>query len=152
MIRFAGREIVRTVGAYRVLETSHPPVVFVPMGDVAAGVLVESAKRPTACEWKGWARYFDVVVGDVVVGDVVAGERVAQAAAFCYDEPTRGFEAIAGCPSFYAGPMERDGGDAGDGCFVDGERVVPQPGGFYSGWITRDVSGPFKGIAGSWGW
>lgn len=161
-IVFGGREIVRTVGALRVLETSHPPVVFVPPGDIAPGVLVKSERRPTACEWKGWARYFDVVVG----------ERVAVAAAFCYDEPTRGFEPISGFLSFYAGPMERAGGggtagtgavggdggdggdrgDRGDGCFVDGERVVPQPGGFYSGWITRDVAGPFKGVAGSWGW
>ncbi len=139
---FGGREIVRTVGAYRVLETSHPPVVFVPPGDVASGVLVESERRPTACEWKGWARYFDVVVG----------ERLAPAAAFSYDDPTPGFEPIAGFVSFYAGAMERGGEGDRDGCFVDGERVVPQPGGFYSGWITREVSGPFKGIAGSWGW
>ena len=37
-------------------------------------------------------------------------------------------------------------------CYVDGERVLPQAGGFYGGWITSDVVGPFKGEPGSWGW
>ena len=45
---------------------------------------------------------------------------------------------------FYAGPL--------DGCFVDGEKVLPQPGGFYGGWITSDIVGPFKGEPGTWGW
>jgi hypothetical protein len=46
--------------------------------------------------------------------------------------------------AFYAGPLDR--------CTVDGEQVVPQPGGFYGGWITSDLAGPFKGVPGSMGW
>jgi hypothetical protein len=86
------------------------------------------------CEWKGAARYYDVVVGD----------RRAPRAAWSYPAPTASFAMIAGCFAFYAQLL--------DECLVDGERVVPQPGGFYGGWITSDVVGPFKGEPGSQGW
>jgi len=138
-IEFGGREIARTVGALKVLETSHPPVYFIPPGDFVEGVLRRSGKPSTACEWKGWATYHDVVV----VGDR-GDETVASEAAFSYEAPVARFADVRGMVSVYAGPM--------DGCFVGGERVTPQPGGFYSGWITADVSGPFKGGPGSWGW
>ena len=39
-----------------------------------------------------------------------------------------------------------------DACYVDGELVTAQAGDFYGGWITKDIVGPFKGSAGSWGW
>jgi hypothetical protein len=88
--------------------------------------------RPAAghsfCEWKGVARYLDVVAPD---------GRVLQRVAWHYPKPTTAFAPLAGWIALYAGPM--------DGCWVDGERVVPQPGGFYGGWITSDVEGPFKG-------
>jgi uncharacterized protein (DUF427 family) len=134
VIEFGGRVIVRTTGAFRVLETSHPPVFFVPPSDIEAGALVPSSKASTSCEWKGRARYFDVVS---------SGAR-AEEAAFAYDRPVARFAELAGHVSFYAGPM--------DACLVGGVRARPQPGGFYSGWITPDVCGPFKGIPGSWGW
>ncbi len=86
------------------------------------------------CEWKGTARYYSVRVG----------QRMAPDAAWSYPRPTPPFAPIAGYVAFYAGLM--------DACYVDDEQVVPQPGGFYGGWITKDIVGPFKGVPGSWGW
>ena len=86
------------------------------------------------CEWKGQASYFSVALGDVRL------ERVA----WCYRAPTPEFRPIRDYLAFYPEPM--------DGCFVDGERVAPQPGDFYGGWITSDLEGPFKGGPGTRGW
>jgi uncharacterized protein (DUF427 family) len=130
---FHGVTLVDTVRAQRVLETSHPPVYYVPREDVRMEHLRPAAGR-SYCEWKGWAEYFDVLVGG----------RTAPRAAWSYPDPTPAFAPIRGCLAFYAGPM--------DACCVDGERVTPQPGGFYGGWITADVVGPFKGVPGSGGW
>src|SRR5688572_20349950 len=130
---FNGRTIVDSRRAKRVLETSHPPVYYVPPEDVAPGVLRETPRR-TVCEWKGGATYYTVAVGD----------RTAPDAAWAYLDPTPAFAPIRGYVAFYPAPM--------DECRVDGERVVPQPGGFYGGWITADVVGPFKGEAGTLGW
>jgi uncharacterized protein (DUF427 family) len=132
-IVFAGATIADTTHAWRVLETSHPPVYYLPPGEVRRDLLVPSS-RASFCEWKGQAAYWSVVVG----------ERTAPDAVYAYPAPTPAFGAIRGYFAFYAGPM--------DGCFVDGERVIPQAGGFYGGWITRDIVGPFKGGPGSEGW
>lgn len=129
-----GEVIVDTRGAHRVLETSHPPVYYVPIEDVAPGALMPSGGRQSDCEWKGLASYFDVV----------AGGQCAERAAWTYREPRRGFEPIRDAVAFYPGLMEA--------CYVDDERVEPQPGGFYGGWITSDVVGPFKGAPGTLGW
>jgi uncharacterized protein (DUF427 family) len=130
---FAGIPLADSRRAIRVLETSHPPNYYLPPSDVDVSRLVE-APGLSICEWKGHASYFTVV----------AGNRRAEKAAWSYPEPAPAFEAIRGFIAFYAGPM--------DACYVDGERVVPQPGGFYGGWITRNIKGPFKGEAGSIGW
>jgi uncharacterized protein (DUF427 family) len=128
-----GQTIADTTAAYRVLETSHPPNYYFPPDDVADGALGR-APNASFCEWKGRAHYFTVRGG----GDVV------DEGAWGYDEPSEAFAAIRGYVAFYPGRM--------DACFVDGERVVPQPGDFYGGWITRSVVGPFKGGPGSRGW
>jgi len=132
-ITFAGRVIARTDRSWRVLETSHPPTYYLPRRAFEAGVLRE-APGATWCEWKGGAAYFDLVVGD----------RVATRAAWTYPEPSAGYEVIAGAVAVMAASVER--------CTVDGETVLPQPGGFYGGWITGDVVGPFKGAPGTLGW
>lgn len=132
-IDFNGVTIVETDNALRVLETSHPPNIYVPFADLAADVLTPSTER-TVCEWKGAAEYWDIRVGD----------RVAPAAAWSYPAPRRGFEALTDHLSFYPQLM--------DSCYLGGELVTPQPGGFYGGWITSDVVGPFKGGAQTWGW
>ncbi len=132
-IHFAGRPIARTDHAVRVLETSHPPTFYLPREAFADGVL-QPVGGSTWCEWKGRASYFDIVVGDAV----------APRAAWTYETPSPGFEAIAGMVAVMAGLVDR--------CTVNGETVTPQPGGFYGGWITSAVVGPFKGEPGTMGW
>jgi uncharacterized protein (DUF427 family) len=130
---FAGETIAETRRSLRVLETSHPPAYYIPMAAVRQGVLVPSSLR-TWCEFKGEAAYFDVVLGDAV----------AAAAAWQYPRPAPGYEAMAGHVAFFPARMEA--------CFVDEERVAPQQGDFYGGWITSDIVGPFKGGPGTRLW
>lgn len=125
-------EIARTDDACRVLETAGAPAIYIPSEDVAAGFL-RSGAGSSFCEWKGRARYFDVVAGD----------EVAPNAAWSYPEPTPAFATIRGWVSFYPGLLD---------CYLDDERVVPQPGGFYGGWVTAEICGPIKGVRGSAGW
>lgn len=132
-IIFNGVTIADTQRAKRVLETSHPPVYYIPLEDIKQECLVKSP-RTTFCEWKGQGAYYHVVVGDRRLDDV----------AWYYPQPTPAFASIKDCVAFYAAPM--------DACYVDGEKVEPQPGNFYGGWVTSDVVGPFKGVPGSWGW
>jgi uncharacterized protein (DUF427 family) len=133
VVEFGGRVVADTVRAVRVCEASHPPVYYVPLEDVAEGVL-EPAQGGSCCEWKGAATYWDVVLD---------GRRVPQAG-WSYEDPTPGFEHLRGAVAFYPGKVDR--------ALVDGEQAQPQPGGFYGGWITAEVAGPFKGGAGSLGW
>ena len=132
-IEMSDQVIAQTTRAIRVLETSHPPVYFLPPEDILPGVL-RPRRGISFCEWKGQAVYFDVHSGD----------RVAPRAAWSYPNPNGRARALAGYMAFYAEPMDR--------CLVDGELVTPQPGSFYGGWITKDVVGPFKGAPGTEGW
>ncbi|WP_192924990.1 DUF427 domain-containing protein [Sodalinema gerasimenkoae] len=132
-IVFNDEVIADTEKAYRVLETSHPPVYYFPPEDIQMEVL-KSSPRQTFCEWKGACRYYSVEVGD----------KQAREAAWYYPNPVPEFAAIAGYVSFYASQM--------DACYIRDEKVDAQPGDFYGGWITQDIVGPFKGIQGSWGW
>ena len=133
VVVLGGVTIAETRGAYRVLETSHPPNYYFPPGSVLNGALVP-VDGSSFCEWKGRAHYFDVRGGD----------RVASRAAWGYAAPSERFAAIRDHVAFFPGLM--------DACFVDGERVEPQDGGFYGGWITTMVVGPFKGGPGTRGW
>ncbi|MGI0493842.1 DUF427 domain-containing protein [Alkalinema pantanalense CENA528] len=128
-----GVTVADTRRAYRVLETSHPPVYYIPPEDINQTYLLPSA-RTTFCEWKGQGSYYTLTIENVQHPDI----------AWYYSDPTPAFAAIKNYVAFYAAPM--------DACYVDGEKVTPQPGGFYGGWITQDIVGPFKGEPGSWGW
>lgn len=132
-IIFNGEIIADTHRAKRVLETSHPPVYYIPFEDIKPGILLKTS-RPSWCEWKGWCSYYTVRVGD----------KQAENAAWSYLNPIPAFLAIQNCVSFYAWLM--------DACSVDGELVRPQPGNFYGGWITSEIVGPFKGEPGTLGW
>ncbi|QTE28200.1 DUF427 domain-containing protein [Pengzhenrongella sicca] len=132
-VRFGGRVVVDTTDAVRVLETSHPPVYYLPRAAFAPGTLVEGGGA-SRCEFKGDARYVDLR----------AGSAGAAHAGWYYPEPWPGYEALAGRVALYPGATE--------GCEVDGEPVTPQVGGFYGGWITARVVGPFKGAPGTLGW
>ncbi len=133
LIRLGGQVICETTRSWQVLETSHPPTYYLPQDDFVAGAL-RPAAGSSFCEWKGAARYLDVV----------GGGRTASRAGWYYPAPSPRFVALAGHVAVYAGAM--------DECLVDGERVTPQPGGIYGGWITSSVAGPFKGVPGSSGW
>ena len=124
--------IAKTRAAYRILETASPPTVYLPPQDVRLELL-EPAAGGSVCEWKGKARYFSIRLRG----------RLLRHAAWCYPEPFPEFEAIADYVSFYPSML---------GCYVDGERAGPQPGGFYGGWVTADVIGPFKGEPGTEWW
>lgn len=125
--------IVKSSNSKRVLETSHPPVYYIPQIDILMQHLV-IASGTSFCEWKGEANYYSLEVN---------GKRLEKVA-WSYPKPTNRFEIIKDHLAFYAHSM--------DACYVDQELVTPQPGNFYGGWITSDVVGPFKGGPGSWGW
>ncbi len=132
-IVFNGVTIAETRRARRVLETSHPPVYYIPLEDVTPGVFTPTSGT-TSCEFKGAASYYDIVVG----------ERTLARGAWTYRQPAPAFATIADHIAVYPGQM--------DACYVDGERVQAQPGDFYGGWITAAIVGPFKGGAGTRGW
>ncbi|EAQ28057.1 hypothetical protein NAP1_10698 [Erythrobacter sp. NAP1] len=132
-VRHKGVDLVDSTSAYRTLETSHPPTYYIPRADIAMDYLEPNARR-SLCEWKGQARYFDIAIG---------GTRI-DAGAWTYPEPTPGFAPIRDMIAFYPDPL--------DECLVDGEKITPQPGGFYGGWISQYEAGPFKGIPGSRFW
>lgn len=132
-ILFNGVVIADSRNAYRVLETSHPPVYYIPPDEIQMEYLQPSSQG-SYCEWKGMAGYYTIVVGN----------QQAVNAAWSYPQPTPDFALIKDYVAFYPSKMEA--------CYVDGEKVIPQPGQFYGGWITSDIVGPFKGESGSWGW
>jgi uncharacterized protein (DUF427 family) len=132
VVRAGQLEIASTRRSVRILETASPPTFYLPREDVHTEFL-RPANGGSFCEWKGQASYFDAISADEVL----------EKAAWSYQRPFLAFSAIAGYISFYPGRIE---------CYVDGERVRPQAGGFYGGWITDEIVGPFKGEAGTGGW
>ncbi len=129
----AGETIVEAPHAMRVLETSQAPAYYVADEFVDRGHVV-SAGRRSGCEWKGTASYADVVVG----------EHRASESCWTYPDPTPAFESIRDHWAFYAQVL--------DECWVDDERVDGNEGSFYGGWITANVTGPYKGAAGTMFW
>lgn len=132
-IALGGQTVADTLRALRVCETASPPTYYLPIADIAPDALI-SAPGTSWCEWKGRAVYWSVR----------GGGREAPRAAWSYPEPSPAFAALRDHVAFYAGPM--------DGCWVGDERVTPQPGGFYGGWVTADLVGPFKGEPGTGHW
>ena len=133
-IELAGKVLADSIRAVRVLETSHPPTIYIPLGDIREDLLAPSAARPTWCEFKGAARYLDAIV---------QGRRV-EAVGWTYPDPSPGYEALREHVAFYPGRV--------DAAWLDDERVQAQPGDFYGGWITGELLGPFKGAPGTLGW
>jgi uncharacterized protein (DUF427 family) len=132
-IELGGVVVAETRSALRVLETSHPPGYYLPVDAFVEGAL-QTASGSSWCEWKGTATYLDVLGGD----------RRAERAGWTYPDPVPGFEALRGHVAVYPGLVDR--------VTVDGEVVRPQEGGFYGGWVTDRVVGPFKGPPGTLGW
>lgn len=132
-ITFAGETIADSTSTFRVLETSHPPVFYIPGADVEMAFMYPTLST-SWCEWKGRAAYWTVNVGDHEQVD----------AAWAYPSPVTAYAALAGHFAFYPSKM--------DECRVDEELITPQEGDFYGGWVTNEIVGPFNGGAGTWGW
>jgi len=128
-VRVGDRLVASTNAAVRVLETSHPPSFYVPPHSVIPGTL-SIVPGNSHCEWKGPAEYLGLLSDGAPIG-------------WRYTAPYPDFALWAGYVSFYPDRAE---------CWVDGERVRAQAGGFYGGWITDEIVGPFKGEAGTSGW
>ena len=132
VVRAGAIKIAESRATYRVLETASPPTFYIPPDDIRMDMLFDG-NGTSYCEWKGAARYWSLKLQD----------RVLENIAWDYDSPNPAFAIIAGYVSFYPGRIE---------CLVDGERVRPQPGGFYGGWLTDDIAGPVKGPPGTSHW
>lgn len=132
-IQWDGVPVAHCRRALRLLETAHPPTFYLPWEDVDRGVVMPGSGTTSFCEWKGPARYWSLTRGGKTLRNV----------AWSYPQPLAGAEAVANCVAFYAHDLD---------CRVDGHRVTPQAGGFYGGWITPELVGPFKGDPGSAGW
>ncbi len=132
-VEFGGETVADSVRAYRLLETSHPPTYYIPPEDIRREFLRANARR-TFCEFKGSASYWDLVTR----------ERASVAAAWSYASPAGAYSMLRDHVAFYA--------HKADACFVGEERVQAQEGDFYGGWITSEITGPFKGAAGTRGW
>jgi uncharacterized protein (DUF427 family) len=130
-VELGGRLVADSTRALRVLETSHPPTIYVPSADVRLDALVAGGARPTVCEYKGVADYLAPAGGGAPV-------------AWSYRDPSPGYEALRGHIAFYPGRV--------DAAWLDDERVSAQPGDFYGGWISGDLIGPFKGAPGTSRW
>ena len=132
-IVLGGETIAETTRALRILETFHPPTYYLPPDAFRRGALILEPGH-SFCEWKGAARYLAVC----------AGAREEKAAAWTYPDPAPAYAALRDHVAVYAARM--------DACLLGEERVTPQPGAFYGGWITEDLIGPFKGAPGTEFW
>lgn len=132
VVKWGFIEVVRTRNSVLALETSHPPSFYLPWRDVAPGLL-QKVPGSSFCEWKGPATYWSLMSAD----------RRLERVAWSYPKPLAGAEAVADCIAFYPANLE---------CRVEGALVTAQPGGFYGGWITPELVGPFKGEPGGSGW
>jgi len=133
-VELAGQVLADSNRALRVLETSHPPTIYLPADNVRVNLLVPSRVRPTWCEFKGAARYLDALIDD----------RRYEAVAWTYPQPSPRYEQLKDHLAFYPGRV--------DAAWLDDERVVAQEGDFYGGWITAELVGPFKGAPGTLRW
>jgi uncharacterized protein (DUF427 family) len=133
-VALGGVTLADSTRALRVLETSHPPTIYIPPADVRMDILRESGACGTWCEFKGGARYLDAE----------AGGRLVRSVAWTYPAPAPGYAALRDHVAFYPGRV--------DAAWLDDERVDAQAGDFYGGWITADLVGPFKGLPGTLGW
>jgi len=133
-VELGGQTLAESTDALRVLETSHPPTIYIPPKDVRMELISESDARPTWCEFKGTAGYVDAVID---------GRRHV-AIGWRYADPSPGYEALRDHIAFYPGRV--------DGAWLDDEQIHAQESDFYGGWISADLVGPFKGPPGTLGW
>ena len=133
-VELAGQILADSGHALRVLETSHPPTIYIPRDDVRMNLLVPSRVRSTWCEFKGRARYLDAVIADLRY----------EAVAWTYPDPSSGYAQLKDHLAFYPGRVHA--------AWLDDERVRAQDSDFYGDWITAGLVGPFKGAPGTLRW
>jgi uncharacterized protein (DUF427 family) len=133
-VEYGGTEVADSERGLRVLETASPPTIYVPAADVRTDLLTRREDHSSFCEWKGAATYFDLVVDGLT----------AEAAAWTYLDPRPAYARLAGHYAFYPGRV--------DAAWLGDERVKPQGGSFYGGWVTSEIRGPWKGEPGTEGW
>ncbi len=133
-VQLAGETLADSIRALRVLETSHPPTIYVPPEDVRSQHLTQSPARSTWCEFKGQARYLDAAVG----------QRRVTAVGWTYPDPSLGYEQLRDHVAFYPARV--------DYAWLDDELADAQQSSFYGGWVTAELVGPFKGPPGTLGW
>ncbi|ETN46200.1 uncharacterized protein HMPREF1541_00384 [Cyphellophora europaea CBS 101466] len=145
VIKWNNEIVADTKDAYWALETTHPPTYYIPPTVIptATFTLTPIPNKSSLCEWKGRATYWNLTHNNHKSSDNASNS--VSNRIWSYEEPTPGFRAIKGYLSFYASGVPWE-------CFVDGERVQPQDGDFYGGWVTSELEGPMKGGAGTWGW
>ncbi len=133
-VELGGTTLADSTAALRVLETSHPPTIYIPPGDIRTDLLQPSRQRGTVCEFKGAAHYLDAVID---------GTR-RPAIGWAYADPVAAYAALRDHVAFYPSRV--------DAAYLGDDRVAAQDGDFYGGWITADLVGPFKGAPGTLGW
>jgi uncharacterized protein (DUF427 family) len=133
VVKHAGKIIINTNRSFRILETSHPPVYYIPLSDEEKHFFVKNDSS-SFCEWKGLASYYDLKLPGCTVENV----------GWFYEKPKSAYTDITGAVALYASRV--------DECRVNDEKVMAQEGDFYGGWITSNIVGPFKGAPGTWGW
>ncbi|MCJ1301189.1 hypothetical protein MMC08_003988 [Hypocenomyce scalaris] len=144
LIKWADGTVIAETGegegneAFWVLETTHPPTYYLPPSSLRNPSFLTKSNKTSMCEWKGAATYWNLSPPSTSISTSPITNRI-----WSYENPTKSFTPIKGYLSFYAGPWD---------CFVDGEKVEPQPGDFYGGWMTSDIEGKVKGGPGTWGW
>ena len=132
VVRANDRIIGESHATYRVMETASPPTFYIPSHEIDKRSLTLRAQS-SQCEWKGIAQYWCLNVDGLFIEEV----------AWSYLNPFPGFELLAGYVAFYPSRVA---------CYVGEERVTPQPGGIYGGWVTKEIVGPFKGQPGTENW
>jgi len=144
VVSAGGQELARSTRALRVCETASPPTYYIPGEDVDQDAL-QAVPGQSFCEWKGLARYWSLVEthGHREAETAAEAETEAEAVGWSYPDPNPAYADLRGCIAFYPGRVQ---------CTVDGERVRPQPGHFYGGWVTDELIGPWKGEPGTESW
>lgn len=118
--------------------SNHLPAYYLPRSSLSSAVsLTQIPNKTSLCEWKGRATYWTIKAADT--NEEIHGK------IWSYESPTQPFKDIKGYLSFYASGVPWE-------CFVDDEKVAPQPGDFYGGWSTSELEGVQKGGPGTWGW
>ena len=120
-VEYAGATIADSTQAKRVIETGHPPTVYLPRADLKMEALSPAGGGQTVCEWKGVADYFDIEV---------EGQR-SQRAAWHYADPVPEFAVLADHVAIYPGRV--------DACWIGEERIAAERSDFYGGWITSNI-------------